>query len=181
MKRKHILLYLLALAAAFIIGCGAVAALFYMDSHEYTPLEGGQSVSFADFGFSLSVPEDFRIFDETQARLDAGNDVLYAGRLGKDDTVLHLYCYENTEGDDLAAHDPQDVVTHYMSAGAAEVRMRDFGGRPFICYRAEVLAEDKGIEIWDAYETWNPRVQIVFETQAAPRDVLPILATIQFD
>ena len=181
MKNKNVCLYLLALAVCFLIGCGAVLALSYMDSHEYAPLEGGKAVEFTDCGFTMSMPEDYRVFDQTQASLDAGNDVLYAGRLGKDDTVLHLYCYENTAGDDLAAHDPQDVVTHYMSAGAAEVRMRDFGGRPFICYRAEVLAEDKGFQIWDAYETWNPRVQIVFETQAAPRDVLPILATIQFD
>lgn len=180
MNRKNVLYYLLALAAAFVIGCGGALLLRYIDAHEITPLEGGKAIDFADFGFAMNVPEDFRVFDETQASLDAGNDVLYAGTIGQGEDILHLYCYENAIGDDLANHKAQDVVTHYMSAGATEVRMRAFGGRPFICYRAEVVTEEGETQIWDSYETWNERVQIVFETQTAPDRVLPILATIFF-
>ena len=66
-----------------------------------------------------------------------------------------------------------------MSAGATQVRMRDFGGRRFICYRAAVLGPD-GEESWDSYETWNKHVQITFETRMPPAKVLPILATIEF-
>jgi len=181
MNRKNVIRYCLALAACFLIGCGAVLALSYIDSHEYAPLEGGTPVEFADFGFTLSVPEDFRVFDQTQASLDAGNDVLYAGMLGQDENVLHLYCYENAMGDNLAGHDPQDVVTHYINAGATDVRMREFGGEPFICYRAEIITEEGEAQRWDSYETWNEHVQIVFETQSAPASVLPILATIDFE
>ena len=180
MKNKNVRLYLLALAACFLIGCCAARVLSYMDSHEYAPLEGGKTIEFADFGFTMSLPEDFRVFDQTQASLDAGNDILYAGMLGQGERLLNLYCYENAMGDHLAAHDPQDVVTHYMNAGATEVRMREFGGRPFICYRAAVVTEEGETQRWDSYETWNERVQIVFETQSSPADILPILATIDF-
>lgn len=181
MNKKNVLLYMLALIAAFVVGCGGAFILRYIDEHEITPLEGGKTIEFADFGLSMSIPEDFRVFDETQASLDAGSDVLYAGRIGQGEDILHLYCYENAIGDDLANHKTQDVVAHYMSAGATQVRMREFGGVPFICYRAEVLTEEGETQIWDSYETWNARVQIVFETQTAPNAILPILATIDFD
>ena len=180
MKKNDVIRYCLALAACFLIGCGAVLALSYMDSHEYTPLEGGKSVEFADFGFTLSVPEEYRVFDQTQASLDAGNDVLYAGMIGQGEDLFYLYCYENAVGDSLADHKPGDVVAHYMNAGAADVRMREFDGVPFICYRAEILTEEGETQRWDSYETWNERVQIVFETQTAPASILPILATIDF-
>ena len=181
MKNKNVRLYLLALAVCFLIGCGAVLALSYMDSHEYAPLEGGKAVEFTDFGFTMSVPEDYRVFDQTQASLDAGNDVLYAGMIGQGDHLLYLYCYENTVGDNLQDHSPKDVVAHYMNAGATDVRMREFDGVPFICYHAEVTAEEGETQRWYSYETWNGREQIVFETQSAPADILPILATIDFE
>ena len=66
-----------------------------------------------------------------------------------------------------------------MSAGAKEVRMRTLGERPFICYRAQVSAQN-GIETWDTYETWDEDFHLVFETRMNPWDVLPMLQTITF-
>lgn len=180
MNRKAVFQYVLALAAAFMLGCVGTLALSYIDRHEIAPLEGGRSVAFSDFGFSLSVPDDAVVLDQTQESLEGGNDVLYAGTITSDEDILYLFIYENAAGDDLAAHEQQDVVTHYMSAGATDVRMRKFGGRPFICYRANVLFEEGRVEVWDSCETWNSEFQIVFETQVPPERVLPILATITF-
>lgn len=180
MNRKAAFHYILALAAAFMLGCVGTLVLSYIDRHEITPLQGGKTVDYSDFGFSMSVPEDAVVLDQTQESLEGGNDVLYAGTITSGQDVLHLYIYENAEGDNLAEHKPQDVVTHYMSAGAIDVRMREFGGRPFICYRANVLFEEGHVEVWDSYETWNERFQFVLETQAQPDSVLPILATITF-
>jgi len=180
MTKKNVLLYVLALILFFLLGLGLALGLRALDMRKITPLEGGQQLDFADFGFSMHVPEDAIVRDHTLENDENDPYTLYAGSFTtQDDGVLYLFCYENPERDTLKDHNEQDVVTHYMSAGATDVRMRDFGGRRFICYRASILGPD-GEEIWDTYETWNERVQITFETRMQPSNVLPVLATIEF-
>ncbi len=180
MNRKNILLYLLALVACFLLGLCLAFGLRALDARQITPLSGGQTLDFADFGFTLRVPEDAIVRDHTQEALDSGEDVLYAGSFTTEaHGALYLYCKENAERDSLTDYSEREVVRYYMRAGATQVRTRDFGGRRFICYRASVVGP-AGEELWDTYETWDERVQITFETRMNPGDVLPILATIDF-
>ena len=180
MNKKDVFSYLLALAVCFAVGTGIALSFFALDQRAIVPIEGGQTQDFADFGFTMRVPETAIVRDHTQENYDNGGDALYAGSFTtQEDGVLYLYCYENAARDSLASYSEQEVVRHYMSLGATEVRMREMGGRRFICYRASVLGP-AGEELWDTYETWDERIQITFETRMAPRKVLPILATIEF-
>lgn len=180
MNKKNVFQYILALIACFLLGIALASFLRMLDSRKIEPLSGGQTLDFADFGFSMHVPESAIVRDHTLDNLEAGGDALYAGSITtQEDGVLYLFCYENAAADSLENHRKQDVVSHYMSAGATNVRIRDFGGRPFVCYRASVLGTD-GEQLWDTYETWNERVQISFETRMSSNDVLPILATLDF-
>ena len=120
-----------------------------------------------------------RANDYTTNNAAEGGNALFAGCVYGSLGELYLFCYANESGDSLKQHREQDVVTYYMNAGATDVRLRTFGGRRFICYRATVDRED-GEETWDTYETWDGDIQLTFETRMSPGDVLPILATIAF-
>lgn len=177
--KKNILLYCAALVVCFLLGCAVSLGLRLWDSQRIEPLAGGQTLDFSSFGFMMDVPQDFVLSDYTAENLDAGGNALYAAGIENGESALYFFGYENLTGDSLADYPEKDVVAYYMSAGATEVRMREFGGRRFICYRAVVEGEN-GEEIWDTYETWNESLQLTFETQMAPGDMLPILATIDF-
>jgi len=180
MNRKNTFQYILALLVCFLLGMALALVMRSLDMRKIKPLEGGQHLPYSDFGFSMRIPNTAIVRDHTLDNLESGGDALYAGSITtQEDGVLYLFCYENTAQDSLENHREQDVVSHYMSAGANDVRIRDFGGRPFVCYRANVLGTD-GEQLWDTYETWNERIQISFETRMASDDVLPILATLDF-
>ena len=177
--KKNTILYILALILCFGIGCGATLFLRHLDAQEIRPLSGGQRWDLSALGFSMRVPEDAVIADHSRENAEQGGSALYAGSSAGKDGTLYLFCYENESGDRLDSYPDQDVVSHYMSAGASSVRTRMIGGRKFICYRAHVLTED-GEQAWDTYETWDEALQISFETQMDESIVLPILATIEF-
>lgn len=180
MNKKNVLLYCAALAVCFLLGFGGAMLLRSIDSRPVKPLEGGQTLDFTNFGFTLRAPENAILRDHTQENAAEGGDALYAGSITtEEDGVLYVFCYENLSHDSLSGYAEQDVVTHYMSAGATDVRMRDFGGKPFIGYRAAIVGTD-GEQLWDTYETWDQSLQITFETRMSPEDVLPILSTIEF-
>ena len=181
MDKKDVRAYLITLIVCFFIGIAVALSLYALDRREIVPLSGGQTLQYADFGFTLHVPEGAVVRDHTQENYEAGGDALYAGSITtQEDGVLYLYCYENAAHDSLEGYREQEVVTHYMSRGATQVRMRELGGRRFVCYRASVLGP-AGEELWDTYETWDERLQITFETRMAPRKVLPILAALEFN
>ena len=180
MNKKNVMLYCAALLFCFALGFCATLILKSIDSRSIEPLEGGQTLDFLDFGFTLRAPENAILRDHTKDNAAEGGDALYAGSITtEEDGVLYVFCYENLSGDSLSGYSEQEVVTHYMSAGATDVRMRTFGGRPFIGYRASVIGTD-GEQRWDTYETWDEKLQITFETRMTPEDVLPILATLTF-
>ena len=179
MSKKNVILYIAALIACFLLGAGGALILRAIDERSIEPLSGGQEMAFPEFGFTLSVPQDFRLFDHTEENLMAGGNALYAAALAGNEDILYLFCYDNETGDRLADHDARSVVSHYMRAGAADVRMRSFGGRRFICYLANVEGEH-GVETWYSCETWDETLQIVFETDMPPERALPILATLSF-
>ena len=178
--KKNTLLYLLALAGCFLLGCAVSLGLSIWDSQTIKPMKGGQVWDLSSFGFTLRVPEDAVLGDHSRENAELGGNALYAGCASGRDGTLYLFCYENATGDRLADYPDQDVVTYYMSAGATSVRTRIIGGRKFVCYRAVVLTED-GEQTWDTYETWDETLQISFETQMAESTVLPMLATIAFE
>lgn len=180
MNKKSILLYVLALAGCFAAGCVLAAALRFADGLEVKPISGGQTLDFSRYGFSMAIPQDYALTDNTQANLEGGGNALYAGTISGKGRTLHLFCYANETGDSLAGYGEQELVSYYMGMGANEVRTRTLGGRRFICYRA-TAATDEGDELWDTYETWDESLQLTFETQMPPRLVLPILATLSFD
>lgn len=178
--KKKVILYILSLIIFFLLGFGATLILKTIDSQPIRPLEGGQILDFSNFGFTMRAPESAILRDHTQDNQIDGGDALYAGSITtEEDGVLYVFCYENLSGDSLDGYSDQEVVTHYMNAGATDVRMREFGGRPFIGYRASILGTD-GEQLWDTYETWNEKLQITFETRMRPETVLPILATLTF-
>ena len=177
--KKNTILYILALAACFVLGCGISLVLRTIDSREIAPMEGGQPWDLSAFGLTMRVPDDAVIADHTRENAELGGNALYAGSAQGKDGTLYLFCYENETGDSLADYPDQDVVTYYINAGATRVRTRLLGGRRFICYRAVVLTEE-GEQTWDTYETWDECLQFSFETQMQPDAVLPILATIEF-
>jgi len=178
--KKDTLLYIAALVACFLIGCGVSLAFRHLDNQEITPLKGGQTWNLSLFAFSLRVPEDTVIADHTRENAELGGNALYAGSAAGKDGTLYLFCYENEGGDSISDYPDQELVSYYMNAGATSVRTRIIGGQRFICYRAVVLTEE-GEQAWDTYETWNEQLQISFETQMQPDVVLPILATIDFE
>lgn len=180
MNRKNVIQYILALLVCFLLGMALALGMRMLDMRRIKPIEGGQHLSYSDFGFSMRVPDSAIVRDHTLDNLESGGNALYAGSITtQEDGVLYLFCYENVSADSIDLYPKQDVVSHYMSAGATQVRFRDLGGRQFICYRASVLGPD-GEQLWDTYETWNERIQISFETRMSPDDVLPILATLDF-
>lgn len=181
MKKQTVLKFIASLMICFLFGCCATLALHLFDTHFDLPkpLEGGQTIDFSAYGFTLTVPDHFALNDYTQNHRDEGGNALFAGCTYGGGQELYIYCYENAQGDDLAAYSEQTLVSHYMSAGAQDVRIRTFGGRPFVCYRAEATVQGR-IEIWDTYETWDEAIHLVFETRMNPWDVLPSLQTITF-
>ena len=178
--KKNTLLYLLALAGCFLLGCAVSLGLRFFDSQAIKPLRGGQVWDLSTFGFTMRVPEEAILADHTRENAELGGNALFAGSAEGKDGTLYLFCYENESGDRLEDYPDQDVVSYYMSAGATSVRTRIIGGRKFVCYRAVVLT-DEGEQTWDTYETWDETLQVSFETQMAEGAVLPMLATIQFD
>lgn len=181
MNKKNALLYCAALICCFALGFCATLILKSIDSKPIEPLEGGQTLDFSNFGFTMRVPENAILRDHTEDNMNEGGDALYAGSITtEEDGVLYVFCYENLSGDSLSEYSEQEVVTHYMNAGATDVRMRDFGGKRFISYRAAILGTD-GEQRWDTYETWDEKLQITFETRMHPDVALPILATLAFE
>ena len=182
MDKRDVLRYLAALLVVFCLGCGAALGLRAYDAHmdSPAPLTGGQTLDLAAFGFTLRAPESFTLYDVTQDNLAAGGDALFAGCAAGDGQALYFYCYGNEQGDDIGDYGEQELVTYYTGAGCSAVRTREFGGRRFICYSAQV-ERDGEIQTWHSFETWDERMQLVFETQMAQSDVLPMLATLQFN
>lgn len=179
MNKKSILRYVLALIVCFAAGCALALGLRYADGLEVRPLSGGQTLDFYPYGFTIDVPPEYTLTDNTQANLEGGSNALYAGSIANGERELHLFCYANETGDNLSGYGEQELIRYYMGMGADEVRTRNLGGRRFICYRATVAADD-GDELWDTYETWDENFQITFETQMPARLVLPVLASIRF-
>lgn len=175
------LLYAASVAGCFLLGCIVALAMRAYDLREAapTPIEGGQTIDFSTYGFSLTVPDGYSLNDYTANNRSEGGDALFAGCAYDGEDELYIFCYQNASGDNLAAYDEQQVVTHYVGQGCRDVRTRTLGGRRFICYRTDVQTPD-GAQTWDTYETWDETIQISFETRMAPADVLPILATIAF-
>ena len=184
MTKRDILHYVAALAVFFALGCGAALGLRAYDRQADTPapLEGGQLLDLSAFGFTLRAPETFALYDLTQDHLAAGGDALFSGCASGDGQTLYLYCYRNDQGDAIDDYAEQELVTYYVNAGCEDVRTRTLGGRRFICYSAQVYSDEAGeVQIWHTYETWDGAMQLVFETQMPARDVLPMLATLQFN
>lgn len=179
--KKNALKFLAALLCCFLFGCFATLCVHLYDLYfdMPAPLESGQTIDFSAYGFTLTVPDGYALNDYTTNNFAEGGDALFAGCAYADGQELYIYCYDNPMGDDITAYSEQELVTHYTTAGALEVRTRTLGGRRFICYRIEVQGED-GHETWDTYETWNEDMHIVFETRMRPWDVLSILQTITF-
>jgi len=181
MNRKSVLKFIAALLCCFLFGCAAVLAIHLYDSYFDMPdkLQGGQTIDFSAYGFTLTVPDDYALNDYTTNNFAEGGDALFAGCVYGGGDELYIYCYDNPQDDAIADHPERTIVSHYMTAGAQDVRTRELGGRRFICYRMQIAAQD-GIETWDTYETWDQDIHLVFETRMNPWDVLPILQTVSF-
>ena len=180
MNRKNILQYILALIVCFLLGMALALGLRALDMRTIAPLEGGQTLEFTDFGFTMRVPETAVLRDHTEENYQNGGDALYAGSITtQEDGVLYVFCYENAALDNILSYPQKELIHHYMSAGATDVRMREFGSRSFVCYRAAITGP-AGPELWDTYETWNETVQITFETRMSPDTALPLLFTMDF-
>ena len=181
MNKKNVIKFLAAVLCCLLLGCAATLAIHVYDTvfDMPAPLEGGQTIDFSAYGFTLTVPDGYALNDYTTNHFAEGGDALFAGCAYAQGSELYIYCYDNPEQDNIQTYSEQELVAHYMSAGAQEVRIRTLGGRRFICYRTEVSAEN-GPETWDTYETWNEDTHIVFETRMNPWDVLPMLQTITF-
>jgi len=177
MNKKNVFKYIAALIVCFLLGCGAALILYAVDSREIAPLEGGKTL--AVYGFSLDAPQDAVLLDHTQDSLLQGENAAYAGSIQCEWGGMYIFCYDNDAGDSIGDYSEQELVRYYMNAGAAQVRIREFGGRRFICYRASVLTEE-GEQFWDTYETWDKDLQITIETQIDPIHALPMMATIDF-
>lgn len=181
MKQHPVFKFIVALVCCLLIGCAAALGLYLYDRHFDlpAPIMEGQTIDFSTYGFMLTVPDSYALNDYTTNNFAEGGDALFAGCAYGDGQELYLYCYANGEGDNIATYSDQELVSHYMSAGAQQVRTRTLGGRTFICYRVEVAMQD-GTEIWDTYETWDETNHLVIETRMSPRDALAILQTIAF-
>lgn len=181
MRKKDILSYVAALALCFAAGCAIALTLRALDARDeaVAPLPGGQTIDFTEYGFTLTVPDGYSLNDYTTGNHAEGGDALFAGCAYAQGDELYIYCYENESGDSVSDYDPQELYTYYMTSGASEVRLRELGGRRFVCY--EALAQAAGeTQRWYLYETWDARHQLTFETRMSPSAVLPILATLAF-
>ncbi len=181
MSKKHILLYAAALLLCFLMGCGIALALRALDMRDeaVAPLEGGQTMDFTEYGFTLTVPEGYRLNDYTTGNHAEGGDALFAGCAYEAESELYIYCYANETGDSASDYTQQELVNYYVSQGASDVRLRDLGGRRFICYAATVQ-DAEGAQRWYLYETWDETHQLTFETRMPPEAALPILKTLSF-
>ena len=184
MNKRNVLRYVAALLAFFVLGCGAALVLRAYDARmdSPAPLDGGKTLDLSAFGFTLRVPQTYALYDLTQDHLASGGDALFAGCAEGDGRALFLYCYTNMQGDAISDYDEQELVTYYTGAGCEDVRTRTLAGRRFICYSAQAQTEaDSAFSTWHAYETWDETLQLVFETQMSASEILPILATLQFN
>ena len=181
MNRRNVFSYLAALLAVFLLGCGAALALRAYDQRldAPAPLSGGKALDLSAFGFTLRVPQEFTLHDTTPATSPSDGGALFSGCAEGGDQALYLYCYKNDQGDSIDGYTEQELVTYYMSAGCADVRTRELGGRRFICYSAQAEVDGE-TQTWRCYETWDASTQLVFETRMAAKDTLAILATIEF-
>jgi len=181
MNKKSILQFFAAVMCCLLIGCAATLALHLFDTRYDlpAPLEDGQTIDFSAYGFTLTVPDTYALNDYTTNNFAEGDHALFAGCAYGGGQELYVYCYENGQGDRIDAYPEQELVTHYAGAGGQDVRTRTLGGRRFICYRAQIAAQE-GTELWNTYETWDERFHIVFETRMRSWDALAILQTITF-
>ncbi|MBP3657481.1 MAG: hypothetical protein J6K32_12415 [Clostridia bacterium] len=181
MNRKYFLQYVLSLVVCFLAGCAIALGLRLYDAHSetVTPIAGGQTIDFSEYGFILTVPDSYSMADYTTNNHAEGGEALFAGCVFGDGHELYIFCYDNASGDRLDSYGEQEVVSHYIAAGAQDVRLRTLGGRRFLQYSAIVQNGD-AIETWHTYETWDESHQISFETRMSAQDALPILATITF-
>ncbi len=182
MTKKNVLLYIAALAVVFALGCGAALVLKTLDERDaaVTPLASGQIFDLSAHGITLLVPEGAVLLDYTENNLEYGGQARFAGCAGEGEDALHVFIYDNDQGDDISAYSAQELVTYYMGAGAGDVRLRDIAGRRFVCYRSQVESEDGALQVWDTYETWSASRHIVFETQLPAKDALSMLSTLTF-
>lgn len=171
------------IAAAFLLGYAAALALraYDADHERITPISGGQTIDFTEYGFHLTVPDGYSLADYTANNRAEGGSALFAGcAFDGNGSELYIFCYGNEAGDAVGDYGEQELVTYYTHSGARDARLRTLGERRFVCYRAEV--EDGGeIQTWYTYETWDSAHQVTFETRLSPAAVLPILATIDFE
>lgn len=181
MNRKNIFSYAAALLLCFAVGCAAALALRALDAKDaaIAPIDGGQTLDFTEYGFTLTVPGGFALSDYTTNNHAEGGDALFAGCAHAPGSELYIYCYPNGEGDAITDYREQELVDYYVSAGADDVRLRELGGRRFVCYAATVQLGDEA-QRWYLYETWDAHHQVTFETQLPAQDALPILKTLFF-
>ena len=175
MNRKNVCAYLLALCALFAVSCGAALLLREYDrrSEAVAPLTEGRRVSFPLCGFSLAVPEDAEVLES-----DPGDGALYAAFIVTAEGMLRFAAYENGTGERISELDAQQLVTQYVQAGAGDVRLRTLGDRLFIGYTVALSGADGINRRYALYETWDERIQLIFETDMDERAALPILASI---
>lgn len=181
MVKKQIFLYVAALLLCFLMGCGVALTLRALDMRDeaIAPLESGQTIDFTEYGFTLDVPEGYSLNDYTTGNHAEGGDALFAGCAYGAGNELYIYCYANGTGDSVGDYTPQELVNYYVSEGADDVRLRELGGRRFICYAATVESAE-GAQRWYLYETWDEAHQLTFETRMPPETALPILGTLSF-
>ncbi|MDO5378441.1 MAG: hypothetical protein Q4G52_08910 [Clostridia bacterium] len=181
MNKKQALVYAAALAVCFLLGCGVSLILGALDARDESiaPIAGGQTIDFTEYGFTLTVPSEYILSDYTTNNHAEGGDALFAGCAYASGSELYIYCYANDAGDSVSDYGQQELVTYYTSAGADEVRLRELGGRRFVCYEALVETAE-GAQRWYLYETWDSLHQLTFETQIPPEGALPILKTLSF-
>ncbi|MBP3428062.1 MAG: hypothetical protein J6M47_07370 [Clostridia bacterium] len=181
MNTKRTLQYVLLLVLCFLAGCGAALALHIIDARNeaITPISGGQTIDFTEYGFTLTVPDGYSLANYTANNHAEGGTALFSGCAFLEQNELYIYCYANENGDQLSDYTEKELVSYYMQAGAQDVRLRTLGGRRFLDYTAAVQNGNQ-IEIWRTYETWDSTHQVVFETRMSADDALPILATLTF-
>ena len=175
MNRKNVCAYLLALCALFAAGCGAALLLREYDrrAEAVAPLAQGQQAAFPLCGFTLTVPEDAQVLEA-----DPGDGALFAASIVTADGVLRFAAYENETGERIGELDAQQLITRYVQAGAGDVRLRTLGDRPFIEYTVAPSGTDRRYTL---FETWDERIQLIFETDMDERAALPVLASIAWE
>ena len=168
--------YVIALVIAFIIGCVAALALRSYDVRKDTPepIEAAQVFDISAGGFTLSAPHELQL---TEYYSPEG--MLFSGMLSDGEQTLLLFSYTNDHSDTIDHYTDQALVTYYMNAGCSNVRMRTLGNRRFVCYSAQIQAED-GAQTWHVYETWDVATRLLIETQMSDDEALPILTTLSF-